>query len=191
VLLLLFWWFYVIAALAVKIKLGSPVLFKQDRLGKDEKIFTIYKFRSMLPTSLFEDKLIHPEKRLTRFGIYLRSTSLDELPQVWNVLKGEMSFIGPRPLPIRYLPRYSQEQKRRLLVKPGITGWAQVNGRNLISWSEKFKMDVEYVDHYSFMMDTKIFFLTIKNVFFRDGITPENKLIGDEFMGDDDENIRQ
>ncbi|MCS5420928.1 sugar transferase [Psychrilyobacter piezotolerans] len=181
-----FWWVYLIVGVLVRIKLGSPVIFKQDRPGKDGKIFTLYKFRTMLDTADALGKLLPNEKRFTKFGLLLRSTSLDELPQAWNVLRGEMSFVGPRPLFIRYLSRYSKEQGRRHEVKPGITGWAQVKGRNSISWDEKFKMDVEYVNNYSFLMDLKIILLTAKKVFCREGVSPEGQIIVDEFMGNEE-----
>ena len=186
-----FWWLYLLIATAVRFKLGSPVLFKQDRPGKNEKIFTMYKFRTMLDTVDSVGELLPSEERLTRFGVMLRSSSLDELPQTWNVLRGEMSFIGPRPLFIRYLPRYSKEQGRRHEVRPGVTGWAQVRGRNSISWDEKFKMDVEYVDNYSFFMDLKIILLTIKKVFCREGVSPEGQTIVDEFMGNEESGLNK
>ena len=181
-----FWWVYLIVGLLVRIKLGSPVIFKQDRPGQNEEIFTLYKFRSMTNSVDLEGKLLPNEERFTKFGLLLRSSSLDELPQAWNVMRGDMSFVGPRPLFIRYLPRYTRKQSRRHHVKPGVTGWAQVKGRNSISWEEKFKLDLEYVDNYSFTMDLKIIFLTIKKVFYRDGISPEGRIIVEEFMGIED-----
>ncbi len=181
-----FWWVYLIAGILVRIKLGSPVIFKQNRPGLNGKIFTLYKFRSMTNSLDESGNLLPNEERFTKFGLLLRSTSLDELPQAWNVIKGDMSFVGPRPLFIRYLPRYTKEQGRRHDVKPGITGWAQVRGRNSISWEEKFKLDVEYVDNYSFTMDLKIILLTIKKVFYRDGVSPEDRIIVEEFMGSEE-----
>lgn len=178
-----FWWVYIIVGILIRVKLGRPVIFKQERPGKDGEIFTLYKFRTMLDTVDDMGKLLPNEERFTKFGLMLRSTSLDELPQAWNVLRGEMSFVGPRPLFIRYLSRYSKEQGRRHEVRPGITGWAQVKGRNSISWDEKFQMDVEYVDNYSFHMDLKIILLTIKKVFYREDVSPEGQIIVDEFMG--------
>jgi undecaprenyl phosphate N,N'-diacetylbacillosamine 1-phosphate transferase len=186
ILLIGFWWVYLLIALSVKFFLGSPVIFKQERPGEGGKIFTLYKFRTMMNTVDDFANLLEEEERLTSFGIRLRSTSLDELPQIWNVLRGEMSFIGPRPLLVEYLNRYSPEQARRHEVKPGITGWAQVKGRNSISWNEKFKLDVEYVDNYSFLMDLKIILLTLKWVSSREGISPEGESIGEDFWGDED-----
>lgn len=170
----------VLIAIAYMIKknLGSPVIFKQKRPGKNGKIFVMYKFRSMR-----DGKEIDME-RLTEFGKKLRASSLDELPELWNVLRGEMSLVGPRPLLIKYLPRYSKEQMRRHEVYPGITGWAQINGRNSISWNEKFKLDVEYVDSYDFFMDMKILFLTIKKVLEKSGINQKEEVTMDEFLGD-------
>lgn len=185
-LIIIFWWVYILIAVLVKINLGSPIIFKQDRPGRNSKIFAMYKFRTMLNTVDSFPNLLAEEERLTSFGIRLRSSSLDELPQIWNVLKGEMSFIGPRPLLVEYLNRYSPEQARRHEVKPGITGWAQVMGRNSLSWKEKFKLDIEYVDNYSFLMDLKIILLTLKRVTSREGISPEGKNIGEDFWGDED-----
>ncbi len=178
-----FWWVYLIVGIFVRIKLGSPVIFKQNRPGLNGKIFTLYKFRSMKNSVDLEGRLLPNEDRFTKFGLFLRSTSLDELPQAWNVIKGDMSFVGPRPLFIRYLPRYTKDQARRHDVKPGITGWAQVKGRNSISWEKKFELDLEYVNNYSFFMDFKIIFFTIKKIFLRDGISPDGQIIVDEFMG--------
>lgn len=188
-----FWWVYLIVGILVKLKLGSPILFKQQRPGKNGKIFTIYKFRSMKNIQdVEEENLIrqgkerrstYDEKRLTEFGKLLRLLSLDEIPEVWNVLKGDMSLVGPRPLLIDYLAHYSPEQARRHDVKPGITGWAQVNGRDSISWEEKFRLDVEYVDNYSFTMDMKILLLTIKKVFLREDTSPEGEATVDDFRG--------
>lgn len=185
-LIIVFWWIYILIAMLVKINLGSPIIFRQDRPGRNSKIFTMYKFRTMLNTADNFANLLAEKERLTSFGIHLRSSSLDELPQIWNVLRGEMSFIGPRPLLVEYLNRYSPEQARRHEVKPGITGWAQVKGRNSISWNEKFKLDVEYVDNYSFLMDLKIILLTLKWVSSREGISPEGESIGEDFWGDED-----
>jgi sugar transferase EpsL len=170
----------------VKTKLGSPVIFKQERPGLNGEIFTIYKFRSMIDSKDKTGKLLSDEERLPRFGKVLRSTSLDEIPEFINVLKGEMSLIGPRPLLVEYLPRYTEEQNRRHELKPGITGWAQVNGRNSISWDEKFKFDIEYVDRCSFLLDMKIIFLTIKKIFMKEGIAQEGKVTMDKFMGSEE-----
>lgn len=175
-----------ITAILVRIKLGSPVLFKQERPGKDEKIFTLMKFRTMTDERDENGELLPDEVRLTKFGKFLRSTSIDELPELFNILKGDMSVIGPRPLLVRYLPRYNEYQHRRHEVRPGLSGWAQVNGRNAISWQEKFNLDVEYVDNYSFFMDIKILFMTVINVLKRDGINSETSATMEEFMGNEE-----
>jgi lipopolysaccharide/colanic/teichoic acid biosynthesis glycosyltransferase len=181
----LFWWVYIVVGLLVKKKLGSPVIFSQKRPGKDGKIFTMYKFRSMTDGKDKDGNLLSDEERLPKFGKLLRATSLDEIPGLWNVLKGDMSLVGPRPLLVEYLPRYNKTQARRHEVRPGITGWAQVNGRNAISWEDKFKYDVEYVDSYSFLMDMKIIFLTIKKVFIKEGISAEGQATIGKFMGEE------
>lgn len=181
--ILCFWWLYIIVAILVKKKLGSPVLFKQQRPGLNGRIFTMYKFRSMTDTKDKDGKLLSDEERLPRFGQLLRATSLDEIPEFFNVLKGEMSLIGPRPLLIQYLERYNERQARRHEVRPGITGWAQVNGRNAISWEQKFEYDVEYVEKCSFLLDMKIIFMTIKKIFIREGISQEGNVTMEEFKG--------
>ena len=158
----------------VRFKFGSPVLFKQPRPGLNEKVFNMIKFRSMTMENDTSGIMLSDSDRLTRFGEFLRSTSLDELPSLWVVLKGEMSLVGPRPLLVEYLPLYSKKQSRRHEVKPGITGWAQVNGRNAISWDEKFDLDVWYVDNQSIWLDIKILFLTVKKVIMRDGISAKD-----------------
>ena len=172
-----------VTAVLVRVKLGSPVIFHQERPGKDEKIFRLYKFRSMTDQRDEEGNLLPDEVRLTKFGRVLRSTSLDELPELWNILKGDMSIVGPRPLLPKYLPRYSEEQRRRHEVRPGLTGLAQVNGRNAISWEERFTYDVEYVERVSFLVDVKILFLTVAVVFRRSGIHSETSSTQEEFMG--------
>ena len=169
--------------LLVRFKLGSPVLFKQQRPGWLGKPFFVYKFRTMNNHKNDKGELLLDVERLTNFGKWLRSTSLDELPSLWNVLKGEMSLVGPRPLLMEYLPLYNAEQARRHDVKPGITGWAQVNGRNAISWDEKFKLDVWYIDNQSFYLDVKIILLTIKKVLFRVNITEVGHVTSSPFKG--------
>jgi lipopolysaccharide/colanic/teichoic acid biosynthesis glycosyltransferase len=174
-----------VVALLVRIKLGSPVLFGQKRPGYKTQLFTIYKFRTMLDARDAAGNLLPDAARLPHFGKVLRSTSLDELPELWNVLKGEMSWVGPRPLLIAYLDRYSAEQNRRHDVLPGVTGWAQVNGRNAISWQEKFKLDVWYVDHWSFWLDLKILFMTFWKVIKRESINAPGEATSGEFMGNE------
>lgn len=167
----------------VRIKLGSPVLFKQERPGKDEKIFTLCKFRTMTDKRDENGNLLPDEARMTRFGKILRSTSLDELPELFNILKGDMSLIGPRPLLVKYLPLYNETQKHRHDVKPGLTGWAQVNGRNAISWEERFELDIYYVEHLSFLLDIKILFQTVAVVFKRSGISSATDATMEAFTG--------
>lgn len=162
-----------VIAILVRIKLGSPIIFKQERPGKDEKIFKLYKFRTMTDAKDSKGRLLSDEKRLTRFGRMLRSSSLDELPELFNILKGDMSFVGPRPLLVEYLPYYTKKEHHRHDVRPGLTGWAQVNGRNLVGWSKRLKLDVEYVDKITFCRDLSIIFSTIAVVFKRSGITDE------------------
>lgn len=182
--LLVFWWLYVIVAILVRVKLGSPVLFTQDRPGKDEKIFKLYKFRTMTDARDENGRLLPDDVRLTKFGKLLRSTSMDELPEVFNILKGDMSIVGPRPLLVKYLPLYNEEQKRRHEVRPGLSGYAQVNGRNSVSWEEKFRMDVEYVDHVTFVGDVKIILGTVLKAFVkREGINSETAATMEEFKG--------
>ena len=178
----------VIAIVAWKIsrKLGSPVLFRQLRPGKDGKPFKMVKFRTMRDALDLDGSMLPDSERLTPLGRFLRSTSLDELPGLWNVLKGDMSLVGPRPLLVEYLPLYSTEQARRHDVRPGLSGWAQVNGRNAIGWEDKFKLDVWYVDNQSFWLDLKIIFLTLKKVVVRDGINAEGEATTTKFTGSND-----
>lgn len=171
----------IVLAILVQYKLGSPILFKQSRPGLNGKLFEILKFRTMSCQCDARGLLLPDEKRLSSFGRLLRKTSLDELPELVNVFKGEMSLVGPRPLLVQYLDRYSSEQYRRHEVRPGITGWAQVNGRNAISWEERFKMDIWYVDNASFLLDLKIIALTIKKVFLREGISQPGHATMQEF----------
>ncbi len=175
--------FFIVIALAVKVSLGSPVLFKQQRPGLNGEPFQMFKFRTMTETCERNGTLLADVERLTPFGKFLRSSSLDELPELFNVLKGDMSLVGPRPLLMEYLSLYNKEQFRRHEVKPGITGWAQVNGRNAISWEDRFKLDVWYVENHSFFLDLKILYLTIKKVFARDGITAEGHATMTKFTG--------
>lgn len=172
-----------LTALMVKIKLGSPLFFKQPRPGLEGKVFNIHKFRTMTNECDSNGVLLSDSKRLTQFGKFLRSTSLDELPSLWNVLKGDMNLVGPRPLLVGYLPLYSTQQARRHEVKPGITGWAQINGRNAISWDEKFDLDLWYIDHQSIWLDIKILFLTVKKVLFWDGISARGEATVKFFKG--------
>lgn len=172
-----------VLSLFVRVKLGSPVIFRQNRPGLNEKIFTMYKFRTMSNEKDAYGDLLPDSVRLTGFGKFLRSTSLDELPGLWNVLKGEMSIIGPRPLLTQYLPLYNERQKRRHEVRPGLSGYAQVNGRNAISWEEKFNLDVQYVDSISFVGDWQIIFLTVKKAFMREGINSQTAATMEPFRG--------
>ena len=172
-----------LTALMVKIKLGAPLFFKQVRPGLNGNLFNMYKFRSMTNECDKDGNLLIDEARLTKFGKFLRSTSLDELPGLWNVLKGDMSLVGPRPLLVEYLPLYSEKQSRRHEVRPGITGWAQVNGRNAISWEEKFDLDIWYIDNQSIWLDIKILWMTVKKVIVRDGISQSNHVTMDKFKG--------
>ena len=175
-----------ITAILVRVKLGSPVIFKQKRPGYQEKIFTLYKFRTMTDAKNEKGELLPDEVRLTSFGKKLRSTSLDELPELLNLINGSLSLIGPRPLLIQYLPLYNERQKRRHDVRPGLTGYAQVHGRNAITWEDKFEKDVYYVEHISFLLDMKIFFRTIKTVFKRDGISAADSATMEAFTGTED-----
>lgn len=177
----------VVVAVVVRRKLGSPVLFRQVRPGKDGKPFEMIKFRTMLDTIGDQGVVLSDSERLVPLGRFLRSTSLDELPELWNVLKGDMSLVGPRPLLMEYLPLYSEEQRRRHEVRPGVTGWAQVNGRNAISWEDKFKLDVWYVDNRSFCLDLRILFLTIKKVLVREGVSGEGEVTMSKFTGNSDQ----
>ena len=172
-----------IVALLVRTKLGSPIIFCQERPGKDEKIFKMYKFRSMTDERDENGELLPDDVRLTSFGKKLRSTSLDELPELWNIFKGDMSIVGPRPLLVKYLPLYNEEQRHRHDVRPGLTGLSQVNGRNAISWEEKFALDVQYVSNITFINDVKIIFATVGKVLKRDGISSETAMTMEEFCG--------
>lgn len=175
---------YLIVAILVHRNLGSPIIFRQKRPGKNGKVFEMLKFRSMLDKTDKNGEVLPDKKRLTSFGMKLRSTSLDELPELFNVLKGDMSLVGPRPLLVQYLKLYSKEQNKRHNMKPGITGLAQINGRNSISWSEKLKYDVEYVDNFNILLDIKILFITIYKVIKREGISQEGNATMESFTGD-------
>lgn len=179
--ILVFWWLYVIVAILVRVKLGSPVLFCQERPGKDEEIFTLCKFRSMTDERGENGELLPDEIRLTHFGKLLRSTSLDELPEVWNILKGDMSVVGPRPQLVRDMVFMTPEQRLRHTVRPGLTGLAQVRGRNAISWEDKLATDLEYIDNISFWTDVKIVLLTVKKVFCREDISADGMETAEDF----------
>ncbi len=182
--LIVFCWLYILVAILVRIKLGSPVLFTQERPGKDEKIFKLYKFRTMTDARDGNGELLPDDVRLTRFGRLLRSTSLDELPEAFNILKGDMSVVGPRPLLVEYLPLYNEEQRRRHEVRPGLSGYAQVNGRNTVTWEEKFTLDVEYVDRVTFLGDVKIILQTVWKAFGkREGISSQTAATMEPFRG--------
>lgn len=170
-------------ALLVRIKLGKPIFFKQRRPGFHEKIFTLYKFRTMIDQNDEQGNLLPDEARLTKFGKMLRSSSLDELPELWNILKGDMSVVGPRPLLEKYIPLYTAEQRKRHQVRPGLTGLAQVSGRNEIVWEKKFQLDVEYIKNISFLSDIRIILQTIKNVFSGKGISSATSATMEEFLG--------
>lgn len=180
----------VVVALLVRWKLGAPVIFSQERPGLGGRIFKMYKFRSMTDERDSAGQLLPDDVRLTAFGRWLRASSLDELPEIWNVIRGEMSLVGPRPLLVRYLPLYSPEQARRHDVLPGVTGWAQVNGRNAISWEQKFALDQEYVDQHSLLMDVRILYLTAFKVFRRDGVSAADHVTMPEFRGQAEQDRR-
>ncbi|QXI39804.1 sugar transferase [Pseudomonas xantholysinigenes] len=174
-----------VVALLIRRRLGSPVLFRQVRPGLDGKPFEMVKFRTMRDALDAQGNPLPDDQRMTPFGAFLRSSSLDELPELWNVVKGDMSLVGPRPLLMEYVPLYDATQVRRHEVRPGVTGWAQINGRNALSWEEKFKLDVWYVDNRSFWLDLKILFLTVKKVLVRDGISGEGEVTMSKFTGSD------
>lgn len=187
--LLLFCWLYLILAILVKTKLGSPVIFAQERPGKDEKIFKLYKFRSMLDADDKDGNPLPDEERLTPFGKKLRSTSLDELPEFWNILKGDMSFVGPRPWLVKYLPLYTEQQHHRHDVRPGLTGWAQVHGRNCASWDDRLWFDLYYVEHVSLWLDIKTILMTVLPFLKHDGITSQTSETCEQFEGAETSNI--
>ena len=180
--ILLFWWLYIVIIILVKKKLGSPVLFKQERPGLNEKIFTMYKFRTMTDEKDKNGNLLPDKDRLTKFGRFLRSTSLDEIPELWNVLKGEMSLVGPRPLLVEYLSKYTKKEKRRHEVRPGITGYAQVNGRNNTTWEDRFKNDIYYVENISFLLDLRIITKTILKVIKKSDINQSENVTMKNFL---------
>ncbi|MBQ6937645.1 MAG: sugar transferase [Clostridia bacterium] len=190
--IIVFSWLYIIVAVLVRVKLGSPVIFKQKRPGKDEKIFELYKFRTMTDERDENGNLLPDDVRLTRFGRLLRKTSLDELPEAFNILKGDMSVVGPRPLLVEYLPLYNEDQKRRHNVRLGLSGLAQIKGRNAISWEEKFTYDVEYVDNISFMGDIKIILLTVWKAFVKEeGISQQGQATIEPFRGTQEKQTEQ
>lgn len=177
-----FFWIYILLAILVKLKLGSPVIFRQKRPGLNEKIFTMYKFRTMTDEKDEQGNLLSDKDRLTKFGKFLRSTSLDEIPELWNVIKGEMSLVGPRPLLVSYLAKYNEYEKRRHEVRPGITGWAQINGRNNTTWSDRFKNDIYYVENVSFLLDIKIVTQTFLKVIRRKDINQSEDMTMKDFL---------
>ena len=181
-LIVLFIPMLVLAIIGTLVMKGNP-FFTQQRPGKNEKIFKLIKFRTMTNEKDENGNLLPDADRLTKYGEFLRTSSLDELPELFNIIKGDMSVIGPRPLLVKYLPRYNEHQHRRHEVRPGLSGWAQVNGRNTVSWEDKFNMDVEYVDNYSLIMDIKILIMTVKNVLKREGISSDTSATMEEFMG--------
>ena len=175
--------FIALLAIAIRLKMGSPIIFSQPRGGKNNSTFTFYKFRTMTDEKDSQGKFLPDMERLTPLGEFLRQTSLDELPQLWNVLRGDMSFIGPRPFVAAYLERYTPEQARRHQVLPGITGWAQINGRNSISWEEKFAFDLWYIDNWSLLLDLKILMQTINKIISKEGVDEDRDTTSTEFMG--------
>ena len=182
IFVLLFWWLYIVIAILVRKKLGSPVIFKQKRPGINEKIFTMYKFRTMIDKKDGDGNLLPDKDRLTKFGRFLRSTSLDEIPELWNVLKGEMSLVGPRPLLVEYLSKYTEKEKKRHEVRPGITGFAQVNGRNNTTWEDRFKNDIYYVENISFSLDLKIIIKTFLKVIRKSDINQSEDVTMKNFL---------
>ncbi|ERT32857.1 N-acetyl-D-galactosamine transferase [Fusobacterium nucleatum CTI-5] len=182
IFILLFWWLYIVIAILVRKKLGSPVIFKQKRPGINEKIFTMYKFRTMIDKKDGDGNLLPDKDRLTKFGRFLRSTSLDEIPELWNVLKGEMSLVGPRPLLVEYLSKYTEKEKKRHEVRPGITGFAQVNGRNNTTWEDRFKNDIYYVENISFSLDLKIIIKTFLKVIRKSDINQSEDVTMKNFL---------
>lgn len=185
--IIVFCWLYLLVAILVRCKLGSPIIFKQERPGKDGKIFKLYKFRTMTDEKDENGQLLPDNVRLTKFGKFLRSTSLDELPEAFNILKGDMSVIGPRPLLVEYLHLYNENQRRRHEVRPGLSGYAQVHGRNAVSWKEKFDLDVEYVDNITFLGDVKIIVTTVLKAIKREGISSETSVTVEPFRGNNSE----
>jgi len=180
--IILFWWVFLIVGVLVRINLGSPIIYKSIRIGRNEKPFEIYKFRSMTNEMDENGVLLPGSKRLTKFGRLLRSTSMDELPSILNIIRGEMSLVGPRPLPEKYLPYYYENERKRHTVRPGLTGWAQVNGRNAVTWDDKFCMDVDYVENESFLLDLKIIFKTVEKVIKRSDIIQDDQLTGSLYV---------
>jgi len=190
--LIVFCWLYAIVAILVRVRLGSPVLFRQERPGRidprtgRERLFELYKFRTMTDARDADGELLPDGERLTKFGRFLRSTSLDELPEAWNILRGDMSVIGPRPLLVRYIERYSERQRHRHDVRPGLSGYAQVHGRNAVTWEEKFELDVWYTEHVSFALDVKLVFMTVAVALKREGVSSGSAATMEEFMGSEE-----
>lgn len=189
--IIFFSWLYILIAVMVKIKIGSPIIFRQPRPGKNEKIFNMYKFRTMTNECDENGILLPDDKRLTKFGKFLRSTSIDELPELINIIRGDMAIVGPRPLLVSYLPLYNQRQARRHEVRPGFTGYAQVHGRNSITWEDKFEKDIYYVDNISFLGDLKIIFETIRVVIKKEGITSATSATMEAFKKTKNTNIKE
>lgn len=183
--MIVFCWLYAIVAVLVRVKLGSPVIFKQPRPGKNEKIFNLYKFRTMTDERDENGKLLPDELRLTKFGKWLRSTSLDELPEAWNILKGDMSVVGPRPLLVEYLERYDEHQRHRQDVRPGLSGYAQVHGRNAVAWEKRFELDVWYAENITFWLDIKIVIETVGIALARKNVSSDTAVTMEEFMGNE------
>ncbi len=189
--LILLSWLYAVVAVSVRVKLGSPVIFTQNRPGKDGKIFKLYKFRTMTDERDENGKLLPDDVRLTKFGKFLRMASLDELPEIFNIIKGDMSFVGPRPLLVEYLPYYNEREQRRHEVRPGLTGWAQVNGRNSVNWTKRFELDVEYVENLSLGFDIKILLSTVKKVLAKSDVAEDTNAVEGNFAAEREAEMKE